>query len=154
MIAVLQRVSSASVAVESGPGAGHRAVIGAGLVAFVCAEKGDTDAEAGWIAERIASLRVFEDDAGKMNRSLRQMGGAALVVSQFTLAGDTRKGLRPGFDRAARPEEARALVELVARRLSEEHGVPTGTGVFGATMRVSLVNEGPATFVLERRPAL
>jgi D-tyrosyl-tRNA(Tyr) deacylase len=152
MIAVLQRVSSASVTVEDGPGAPHRAEIGVGLVALVCAERGDGEREADWIAERIATLRVFGDADGRMNLSLRDTGGAALVVSQFTLAADTRKGLRPGFDRAAPAGEARELVERVAARLRAEHGIATGEGVFGATMRVELVNEGPATFILERRP--
>lgn len=144
MRAVLQRVSRASVEVE-GQVVGR---IDEGLLALVCALDGDGDSDADWIADRIASYRVFEDERGRMNRSLLDAGGAVLVVSQFTLAADGRKGRRPSFDAAAEPALAEALCERVARRLAAL-GLGVETGRFGARMRVELVNEGPATFFLE-----
>lgn len=152
MIVVVQRVSSAAVAVEQGPGAPHRAEIGLGLVALVGCESGDTEREAHWMADKLASLRIFPDDAGKMNLSVKDAGGSLLVVSQFTLLGDASKGNRPSFVRAAAPDVARPLVALVAKRLRCEHGLTVGEGVFGASMRVALVNEGPVTIILERAP--
>lgn len=156
MRAVVQRVGSARVVVESGEGAGHDEGIGAGLLALVCAEHGDTSAEADWLADKLARLRIFGDDAGKMNRSLLDLRAAgtdagAMVVSQFTLAGDARKGNRPAFTGAAPPEVARPLVERVASRLGSEHGLRVARGVFGADMRITLVNDGPVTILLERR---
>lgn len=144
MRALLQRVSRASVEVE-GRVVGR---IEEGLLALVCALDGDGDSDADWIADRIASYRVFEDERGRMNRSLLDAGGAVLVVSQFTLAADGRKGRRPSFDAAAEPALAEVLCERVARRLAA-HGLGVETGRFGARMRVELVNEGPATFFLE-----
>jgi D-tyrosyl-tRNA(Tyr) deacylase len=144
MRALLQRVSRASVEVE-GRVVGR---IDEGLLALVCALDGDGDSDADWIADRIASYRVFEDERGRMNRSLLDAGGAVLVVSQFTLAADGRKGRRPSFDAAAEPALAEVLCERVARRLAA-HGLGVETGRFGARMRVELVNEGPATFFLE-----
>lgn len=150
MIAVVQRVSEARVTAELEGGGSHTESIGAGLVALVCAVRNDTEAEAAWIADKIATLRVFQDDEGKMNRSVLDIGGSVLVVSQFTLAGDLRKGTRPSFTSAAEPSIARPLVESVARRLRTHHNVRVGEGVFGASMQVALVNDGPVTIILQR----
>lgn len=152
MIAVVQRVTRARVDATGADGARARAEIGRGLVALVCAVRGDGAREARWIADKIAALRVFPDDAGKMNRSVRDEAGGVLVVSQFTLAGELKKGTRPSFTRAAAPEIAEPLVDCVARRLREEHDLAVGTGVFGASMRVELVNDGPVTIILDRPP--
>jgi len=144
MRAVLQRVSEASVTVD-----GTRiAAIGPGALILVCAMRGDDGAAADALAGRIARLRVFRDDAGRMNRSLADTGGAALVVSQFTLAAETARGNRPGFSAAAAPDLARALCDRVAAALAAL-GIPTCKGRFGADMRVALVNDGPVTIWLE-----
>ncbi|MBV0910932.1 D-aminoacyl-tRNA deacylase [Anianabacter salinae] len=144
MRALLQRVTEAQVAVD-GVVIGR---CGSGLLILVCAMQGDTGAEADKLAARIAKLRIFPDDAGKMNRSVRDIGGAALVVSQFTLAADTSRGNRPGFSAAATPDEGRALYERFAQALVGE-GVPVETGRFGADMQVALVNDGPVTIWIE-----
>jgi D-tyrosyl-tRNA(Tyr) deacylase len=144
MRAVIQRVAHAKVEVE-GVVTGE---IGPGLLVLLGAARGDTAADADYLAEKIVQLRIFSDDAGKMNRSLADTGGALLVVSQFTLYGDTRKGRRPSFDHAAPPEEARALYEhFVAsvRRLCPR----VETGMFQAHMAVSLTNDGPVTLIVE-----
>lgn len=144
MRALIQRVSEAGVRVEG-------AVIGAigpGLLILVCAMQGDGDAQADALAAKVAKLRIFKDEAGKMNRSVRDMGGGALVVSQFTLAADTSRGTRPGFSQAAAPEEGRRLYERFAEALAGQ-GVPVETGRFGADMQVGLVNDGPVTIWLE-----
>ncbi|WP_428511454.1 D-aminoacyl-tRNA deacylase [Roseovarius sp.] len=144
MRALIQRVSEAQVRVDG-------AVIGAtgpGLLVLVCAMEGDGAAQAEALAAKAAKLRIFKDEAGKMNRSVRDAGGSALVVSQFTLAADTSRGTRPGFSQAAAPEEGRRLYERFAEALAGE-GVPVETGVFGADMQVSLVNDGPVTIWLE-----
>lgn len=143
MRAVLQRVSRASVTVE-GRVTGE---IGPGLMILICAMDGDTDAQADQLAAKIAKLRIFKDDAGKMNLSIRDTGGAALVVSQFTLAADLR-GNRPGFSTAAPPEDGKRLYEHFAARLSAE-GIPVQTGIFGADMQVSLTNAGPVTIWID-----
>jgi D-aminoacyl-tRNA deacylase len=143
--AVVQRVGRASVDV----GAERVGEIGKGMLVLLCVLKGDTDAAASKMAEKLAALRIFEDDAGKMNLALDQAGGEALVVSQFTLAADLRKGNRPGFDAAAPPEEAKRLCDLVVAELGKRIARPVRTGKFGATMDVSLLNAGPATFVVE-----
>jgi D-tyrosyl-tRNA(Tyr) deacylase len=114
----------------------------------VCAMGGDTDAAANRLATRIAKLRIFQDEAGKMNRSLLDTGGAALVVSQFTLAADTSRGNRPGFSAAAPPEEGARLYERFAQALSDQ-GIEVATGRFGADMKVALVNDGPVTIWIE-----
>ena len=147
MRAVLQRVDSASVAVD-GEVVGR---IGEGLMILVGVEKGDTEAEVGWVAKKSAELRIFRDEAGKMNRSVQDVGGAVLAVSQFTLLADCRKGRRPGFDRAAPPEEGQRLYELYCSEL-RAMGLQVETGVFGAEMIVDICNHGPVTIVLERKP--
>ena len=144
MRAVVQRVSRAQVGV-AGETVGK---IGCGLLILLGVGTGDGLKECVWLADRVAKLRIFPDDAGKMNLDLRAIGGSALVVSQFTLYGDCTGGRRPGFTGAARPEVARPLVdqfveELVAR------GVPVQTGMFGADMQVELVNDGPVTLVMD-----
>lgn len=146
MKAVIQRVSSASVTVD-GAVAGR---IGAGLLVLLGVGKGDTEADAETLARKIVELRVFQDEAGRMNLSVKDTGGALLVVSQFTLYGDTRKGRRPSFDLAAPPEEARRLYEKFVEA-ARAQGVAVETGVFQAMMSVSLVNEGPVTFLVESR---
>ncbi len=144
MRALLQRVAHASVTVES-------EVIGRtgpGLLILVCAMQGDGEAQADQLAAKIAKLRIFPDEAGKMNLSVKDMGGGALVVSQFTLAADTSRGNRPGFSTAAAPEEGKRLYEYFAARLAGE-GVPVETGRFGAEMKVELLNDGPVTIWME-----
>ena len=125
------------------------AEIGHGVVLLVGVTHSDTEAEARYLAQKIANLRIFEDEEGKLNLSLLDVGGEALVVSQFTLYADTRKGRRPAFVAAARPETARPLIERFAALLEAE-GVPVQTGEFGAHMEVSLCNDGPVTIWLER----
>lgn len=149
MRAVVQRVSRARVVVD-GRVAGE---IGAGLVVLVGVGRDDNAAAAAYLAEKIAHLRIFEDAEGKMNRSLIETGGAALVVSQFTLYGDVRRGRRPGFDRAARPAEANALYELLLAGLRTT-GVRVEAGVFQAHMTVELANEGPVTILLDSEKAI
>ncbi|MEP3345642.1 MAG: D-aminoacyl-tRNA deacylase [Litoreibacter sp.] len=144
MRALLQRVSHASVSVD-GIEIGK---CGAGLLILVCAMQGDTPEQATRMAAKISKMRIFKDDAGKMNRSLLDIGGSALVVSQFTLAADTRSGNRPGFSSAARPDEGRALYETFATQLGNL-GVAVETGEFGADMAVSLTNAGPVTIWMD-----
>ena len=144
MRALLQRVSEAAVKVE-GKTIGH---IGPGLLILICAMPDDTEATAAALALKISKLRLFKDDAGKMNLSLTQTGGAALVVSQFTLAADTSRGNRPGFSGAAKPEHANHLYEYFTAQLAALN-IPTQTGKFGADMAVSLTNDGPMTLWLD-----
>ncbi len=145
MRAVIQRVSEASVCV-----AGEEvARIGAGLLVLVCAMQGDSEENARLLAEKIRRLRIFADDRGRMNRSLADTGGAALVVSQFTLAADTSRGNRPGFSTAAPPDRGRALYEAFAAHL-QSLGTDAQTGIFGADMAVRLTNDGPVTIWIER----
>jgi D-tyrosyl-tRNA(Tyr) deacylase len=129
------------------------AAIERGLVILVGVGHEDTPAEAEWLADKCAGLRVFEDQEGKTNLSVVDVGGQAIVVSQFTLYADTRKGRRPSFIRAALPDAAEPLVEVFARRL-ESQGVPTQTGRFGAHMQVEIDNDGPFTLVLEREAGI
>ncbi|QYK40888.1 MAG: D-tyrosyl-tRNA(Tyr) deacylase [Paracoccaceae bacterium] len=143
MRAVVQRVARASVTVE-GRVTGS---IGPGLLILLCAMQGDTEAQALRLADKIAKLRIFRDDAGKMNRSLRDTGGAALVVSQFTLAADLR-GNRPGFSTAAAPDTGRALWLRFIAALADQ-GIPTAQGEFGADMAVDLLNDGPVTIWMD-----
>jgi D-tyrosyl-tRNA(Tyr) deacylase len=144
MRAVLQRVSSARVRV-GGELAGE---IGAGLLVLLGVTHEDTDEQAVFLAGKVAGLRVFEDGDGKMNRSLAEVGGAVLAVSQFTLYGDCRKGRRPSFDAAARPDQARRLYERFVAE-TRALGVPVSTGVFQAHMQVELVNDGPVTVLID-----
>ena len=143
MRAVLQRVSRASVTVD-GQVTGE---IGPGLLILVCAMEGDTEAKADQLAAKIAKLRIFKDEQGKMNLSIRDIGGSALIVSQFTLAADLR-GNRPGFSTAAKPDEGKRLYERVCDRLRAE-GLQVATGIFGADMDVSLNNDGPVTIWMD-----
>ncbi|HEX9079257.1 MAG TPA: D-aminoacyl-tRNA deacylase [Desulfuromonadaceae bacterium] len=145
MKAVIQRVTSASVVVE-GEIVGE---IGRGILVLLGVEKGDDEARADWLAEKICGLRIFSDDEGKMNRSVQDVEGSLLAVSQFTLAGNCAKGRRPSFDTAAPPDEGKRLYDYfvaAAGRL----GLKVATGIFQADMQVSLVNDGPVTFILER----
>lgn len=146
MRAVVQRVREASVTVE-GRVAG---AIGPGLMVLLGVAQGDTDADAAYLADKVVNLRVFADDAGQMNRSLLDAAGGLLLVSQFTLLGDCRRGRRPGYSDAAAPEEANRLYELVATRIRAA-GVTVATGVFRADMDVRLVNHGPVTLLLDSR---
>ena len=144
MKALVQRVTEASVTVDG-------AVVGRcgpGLLVLVCAMQGDTDDLPAKLAAKVAKLRIFRDEAGRMNRSLLDMGGAALVVSQFTLAADTRTGNRPGFSTAAAPQIGERLYAAFAEELAML-GVPVETGQFGADMQVALINDGPVTIPLE-----
>ena len=144
MRVLLQRVRRASVTVaDETVGA-----IGHGILLFLGVTHGDTRADADWLAKKAAGLRIFEDEAGKMNKSLLDIGGDALVVSQFTLYADCRKGRRPGFDLAGDPAAANELYEYFAERLKAEGVARVATGRFGADMLVSLENDGPATFLL------
>jgi D-tyrosyl-tRNA(Tyr) deacylase len=145
MRAVVQRVSRASVSVD-GELVGR---IGRGVVVLVGVTHGDTREQAEWLARKVAGLRIFEDNVGKMNAGLLDVNGAALVVSQFTLYADARKGRRPSFTDAAAPEVAEPLVERFVQALREE-GVPVETGVFQARMLVEIHNDGPVTILLER----
>lgn len=145
MKAVIQRVSSASVTVKDRV-AGR---IGQGILVLLGVEKGDTEASADWLAEKIVSLRIFEDAAGKMNRSLTDINGALLIISQFTLAGNCNKGRRPSFDTAAPPDEAKRLYDYFVEA-TRKRCPSVETGIFQAEMQVALVNDGPVTFVLER----
>ncbi|MEX0284453.1 MAG: D-aminoacyl-tRNA deacylase [Paracoccaceae bacterium] len=144
MRALVQRVSEASVTV-----AGTRiGEIGEGVLILICAMQGDTEAQADKLAAKIAKMRIFRDDDGRMNRSLLDIGGAALVVSQFTLAADTSRGNRPGFSTAAAPDEGERLYEYFAAQVAAQ-GVPVAKGQFGADMAVALVNDGPVTIWME-----
>ncbi|NCP87356.1 MAG: D-tyrosyl-tRNA(Tyr) deacylase [Anaerolineae bacterium CG_4_9_14_3_um_filter_57_17] len=145
MRALLQRVTQAKVTVN------HQVVgeIGPGLVVFIGVGHGDSETQAAWMAEKIANLRIFEDEAGKMNRSVREIGGAALVVSQFTLYANSEHGRRPSFIEAALPAVAAPLVETFANLLRQQ-GLPVQQGIFGADMLVEIHNDGPVTIWLER----
>jgi D-tyrosyl-tRNA(Tyr) deacylase len=143
---VLQRVKNASVTVE-----GERiSEIGPGLLLLVGIAQGDGEAEAGWLAEKVAGLRIFNDEEGKMNLSVRDVGDEILAVSQFTLLADTRKGKRPSFIYAAPPEEAEPLFDYFCERLRGAGVASVKTGSFGAMMDVALTNDGPVTIILER----
>lgn len=146
MKAVVQRVTRASVEVN-GQVVGR---IEIGLLVLLGVAKGDDEGDLLYVVEKLKTLRIFGDDQGKMNRSLVEVGGALLVVSQFTLLGDTGKGRRPGFDLAASPNEARVLYEQAVERLRAA-GLRVETGIFGAHMQVESLNDGPVTFILDSR---
>ena len=150
MRAVVQRVLRASVEVLEGREAREVSAIERGFLLLIGIRTDDTERDALSLAEKVATLRVFEDDAGKMNRSLLDVGGAALVVSNFTLYGDCRKGRRPSFTEAASGPSAEALYRAFGAALAAQ-GVPVQGGVFGAEMRVALVNDGPVTLLLDSR---
>jgi D-tyrosyl-tRNA(Tyr) deacylase len=143
---VIQRVREARVEVEGGA----TASIAKGLVALVAVAKTDTQADADYLVDKLLGLRIFPDDAGKMNRSVVEVGGSLLVVSNFTLYGDCRKGRRPDFDLAAAPEQARGLYDYFVAKLKGRE-VSVETGVFQASMAVSLVNDGPVTLVCDSK---
>jgi len=149
MIGLLQRVTEASVTVDSE----QVAAIERGLLVFVGVERGDTQAGAGRLAERVLDYRVFPDEGGRMNASVRAVGGALLLVPQFTLAADTRKGRRPSFASAADPGEGEPLFAHLVDQVQHAPEVTVAQGRFGADMRVALVNDGPVTFELRVPPA-
>ena len=146
MRAVVQRVSEASVSVE-GREVGR---IGGGLCVLVGVGEEDSEADARWLCDKVLELRIFEDDAGKMNRSLLDTQGGLLAISQFTLLGDARSGRRPAFTAAARPELAQPLYARFCT-LARERGITVAEGIFRATMKVALVNEGPVTLLLDSK---
>jgi D-tyrosyl-tRNA(Tyr) deacylase len=148
MISVVQRVSRAAVTVASPD---HRASIGRGLVVLLGVEQGDSENEAAWMAGKIARLRIFPDDQSKMNRSVQDVGGQILLVSQFTLAGDCDRGNRPSFASAASPEVGQRLYERVGMLLASDHALSVNYGRFGAMMQVELVNDGPVTLILRKQ---
>lgn len=148
MIALVQRVAKAAVSV---PSSGYRASIGPGLCVLLGVEAGDEARDAEWIAGKLAKLRIFRDDAGRFDRSVVDIEGEILVVSQFTLAGDCRKGNRPSFTSAAPPALGRRLYGLACRELCRQTGRPVRTGRFGAMMHVELVNDGPVTLIVRSR---
>lgn len=146
MRAVIQRVSQAAVSIEQR----EVARIGAGLLVLLGVAREDGEADAAMLAEKIPRLRIFADQAGRMNRSLDELGAAVLVVSQFTLLADSRKGRRPSYIQAAEPAQAKALYERFIALLRQP-GRCVASGIFGASMQVSLINEGPVTLILESR---
>jgi len=147
MRAVIQRVSSASVTI----GGEVKSSIGAGLLVLLGVEDADGQEDIDWLCKKITQLRIFGDEAGLMNRSVQDIGGEMIVVSQFTLHASTKKGNRPSFIRAARPEVAIPLYEKFVETLRETSGLQVGTGEFGADMKVALVNEGPVTIVMDTK---
>lgn len=145
MRAVIQRVTEASCTVE-GETTG---AIQQGLLVLLGVEENDTPADIEWLAQKIVNMRIFNDEEGKMNRSVMDIQGAILLISQFTLFASTKKGNRPGFTRAARPDTAVPLYEEMKATLSKLTGKPTATGIFGADMKISLVNDGPVTIMMD-----
>lgn len=145
MKTVVQRVRQASVSID---GVVHSSIAN-GLLVLAGIGRTDAADDLAWMSRKIPNLRIFEDDEGRMNRSLRDIGGALLVVSQFTLYADASRGNRPGFSESAPPEVARALFDRFVEAIRHEAGCPVQTGVFGADMQVSLVNDGPVTIILE-----
>ena len=147
MRAVIQRVSEASVVI-----AGQvKSAINTGLVVLLAVEESDTSEDIDWMSGKMVRLRIFPDDQGLMNRSVQEVQGDILIVSQFTLFASTRKGNRPSYSRAARPEIAVPLYEAFVRRVAEESGRPVQTGEFGADMKVNLVNDGPVTILIDTK---
>lgn len=143
MIGLIQRVKKASVTIDNE----LFSSINAGILVLYGVEKGDEKEKAEKIADKISKLRIFEDENGKMNKSIKDISGEVLVVSQFTLAGNCTKGTRPSFDRAELPEKANEMYEYFIKQLKDK-GLPVKTGVFGAMMDVELINDGPVTFIL------
>lgn len=147
MRVVVQRVSSASVTI-AGRVAGR---IGRGLLVFAGIEEADSAADGEWLASKLVKLRIFADESGQMNKSVADLGGGILLISQFTLHAGTQKGTRPSFNRAARPEHAQPLYEQFIAQLATALGRPVATGEFGAMMDVALVNDGPVTLILDSK---
>lgn len=147
MRAVIQRVLEASVRVDGHP-VSH---IGPGLFVLVGVEEGDTPEDGAWLSGKLTAMRIFGDDEGKMNRSILDTAGDAIIVSQFTLQASTKKGNRPSFLRAARPEISEPLYEDFCARVEAHLGKPVGRGVFGADMQVALINDGPVTILIDSR---
>jgi D-tyrosyl-tRNA(Tyr) deacylase len=147
MRAVVQRVSASSVVIAGA----LKAAIGPGLLVLLAVEEADTGADIEWLSGKIVRLRIFNDEQGLMNRCVREVGGGILVVSQFTLLASTKKGNRPSFSRSARPETAIPLYEQFLRRLEEDFGQPVAAGEFGADMKVTLVNDGPVTIIIDSK---
>ena len=147
MRAVIQRVTSASVETEGHP----KSEIGKGLLVLLGIESADTDDDIAWLVKKTCGLRIFDDENGVMNLSVEDIGGEVLVVSQFTLMASTKKGNRPSYIRAARPEHAVPLYEAFCRELSEALGRPVATGQFGADMKVELLNDGPVTICMDTK---
>jgi D-tyrosyl-tRNA(Tyr) deacylase len=147
MRAVIQRVSEATVTIDGSV----KSRIGAGLLVLLAVEESDTSADAEWLSGKIARLRIFDDDAGVMNRSVQDINGEIMVVSQFTLFASTRKGNRPSYSRSARPEIAIPAYEQFVAIMSRDLGKPVQTGEFGAQMRIGLNNEGPVTIIIDSR---
>ena len=147
MIAVIQRVSHASVTIDEI----IKSKIGKGLLVLVGIESADTDEDIQWLSNKIVNLRIFNDDQGVMNVSVRDCGGKILAVSQFTLQASTKKGNRPSYIKAAGPETARPIYERFVMSLAENLGMPVQTGEFGADMKVSLLNDGPVTIIIDTK---
>lgn len=147
MRAVIQRVSRASVII----GGRVHAQIGRGLLVLLGIEDTDTAADIEWLSGKIVNLRLFDDNDGVMNESVREQGGEIILVSQFTLHASTKKGNRPSYSRASKPEVAIPLYEKMVKQLSADLGRPIGTGVFGADMKVELLNDGPVTIVMDTK---
>ncbi len=147
MRAVIQRVSHASVTLNGQV----RGAIQNGLVVLLAVEEADTPEDIEWLSGKIVRLRIFNDESGVMNRSVQEVQGEILLVSQFTLFASTKKGNRPSYSRAARPEMAVPLYEAFKRKLSEDLGKPVQTGAFGADMKVALVNDGPVTIIIDSK---
>jgi D-tyrosyl-tRNA(Tyr) deacylase len=147
---VIQRVKNASVTVEGQP----VSEIGVGLLIFLGVQAGDTGRELDWLVGKISRLRIFPDDQGAMNRSVQEVRGRILVVSQFTLLADTRKGNRPSFISAATPDVARQTYEEFCLKLERETRIPVGRGIFGAHMQIGLVNDGPVTICMDTREVI
>lgn len=147
MRVVVQRVSEAQVAI----GGKVTGAIRQGLVVLVAVEDGDTEDDIAWMSGKLVRLRIFNDEHGVMNRSVQEVGGGILLISQFTLLASTRKGNRPSYSRSARPEIAIPIYEALVRHLGAELGRPIQTGEFGADMQVSLVNDGPVTIIIDSR---
>ena len=147
MRAVIQRVSQASVTIDGVV----KGAIGRGLLVLLAVEPADTDQDIEWLSGKIARLRIFDDEAGVMNRSVQEVHGQILVVSQFTLYASTRKGNRPSYSHSAGPEIAIPLYENFVARISQDLGQPVQTGEFGATMLVSLTNDGPVTILIDSK---
>ena len=147
MRVVIQRVSQASVSIDGK----EKSAIGNGFVILLGIETEDTQEDAEWLCNKIALLRVFADEQGMMNKDIKDVGGAVLLISQFTLHAQYKKGNRPSFIRAARPEQAIPLYEYFISCLSEKTGTPVATGTFGADMKVALVNDGPVTITMDTK---